>query len=191
MHFSSILVLAAPLAALAAALEAPIPGYRVEEMQWEVDVGHGQTESLNGTVEEVFARILEVNPEFQLAPAPAPAPGAAEARGLQPEKRGKLVCGGFPRGSVLYLNQGVNYLRGVPGRPGNGPGPGACGRVSCSYNSAIWWCNDNTFFKQLDSYDQIANSAKNTINKCAVPGMVSGQNFEDGKWNTIVRDGRC
>jgi len=33
--------------------------------------------------------------------------------------------------------------------PANGPGPGACGRVSCSWNSAIYWCNDVGFLSFL------------------------------------------
>lgn len=48
----------------------------------------------------------------------------------------------YDRASVYYIWQGIDYLESVPGTPGNGPGPGNCGRVSCSYSSAIYWCND-------------------------------------------------
>ena len=37
---------------------------------------------------------------------------------------------------------GLDHLYSAPGKAKDGPGPGECGRVSCSYNSAIWWCND-------------------------------------------------
>lgn len=40
------------------------------------------------------------------------------------------------------IRKGIDYLYKVNGRPKNGPGPGNCGRVSCSNNAAIWWCND-------------------------------------------------
>lgn len=66
-------------------------------------------------------------------------------RGLL-EKRDSVNCD--PRHGewiFTYLEpivEGISYLRGVPGSPSNGPGPGNCGRVSCSYESAIWWCND-------------------------------------------------
>jgi hypothetical protein len=40
------------------------------------------------------------------------------------------------------IAEGIAYLRGVSGQPSAGPGPGACARVSCSYASDIWWCND-------------------------------------------------
>jgi hypothetical protein len=51
----------------------------------------------------------------------------------------------------------VRYLRRVQGRPRNGPRPGNCGRVSCSYKSAIWWCNDVSNYLTnnlvLETYD--------------------------------------
>lgn len=43
------------------------------------------------------------------------------------------------------VKQGIEYLGTVAGTPTEGPGPGACGRVSCSYGAAIYWCNDVSF----------------------------------------------
>ncbi|KAK8094958.1 hypothetical protein PG997_001643 [Apiospora hydei] len=149
MHFSSILVLAAPLAALAATLEAPIPGYRIVPLEWEVEMAPGRTEALNGTIEEVYAQILRINPDFQLA-APAP---AAEARGLQPEKRNQVVCGAFSRASRRHIRKGIMYLHEVAGRPANGPGPRACGQDDVS--------------KELESFDKIAFSAMKILQGCA------------------------
>lgn len=65
--------------------------------------------------------------------------------------------------SGIRIKYGVEYLRKVKGTPGQGPGPvcpdtfpnqfqmnfcllirsqASCGRVSCSYHAAIFWCND-------------------------------------------------
>ncbi|KAI0408942.1 hypothetical protein F4802DRAFT_547065 [Xylaria palmicola] len=44
--------------------------------------------------------------------------------------------------SVFHIRQGVDHLRKIPGNCTNGPGPANCGRVSCSYRSGIWFCND-------------------------------------------------
>jgi hypothetical protein len=55
----------------------------------------------------------------------------------------KYTCRGrWPECHPNPIRRGIEYLRYVQGRPRNGPGPGNCGRVSCSYNAAIWWCND-------------------------------------------------
>lgn len=70
---------------------------------------------------------------MQLAAALAP-----EARGVQPEKCGRVDCGGWSVASVFYLNERVGYFRRISGRPYEGLGPGNCGRVSCSWNAAIW-----------------------------------------------------
>jgi len=50
--------------------------------------------------------------------------------------------GPWATASLQRIKEGIDYLRGVPGKPVLGPGPGTCKRVSCSYNSAIYWCND-------------------------------------------------
>lgn len=59
----------------------------------------------------------------------------------------------------------------------NGPGPNACGRIACSHDTAVFWCNDvstsigmkyfiflttmlhdqNYYTKGLDSYQVIAD----------------------------------
>jgi hypothetical protein len=36
----------------------------------------------------------------------------------------------------------IPYLRHVPGKPSNGPGPMNCGRISCSLDTGIFWCNN-------------------------------------------------
>lgn len=50
---------------------------------------------------------------------------------------GYLICNNRPSASRLAVIDGIYYLRDIPGRPGMPPGPGACGRVSCSDASAI------------------------------------------------------
>jgi hypothetical protein len=116
-------------------LEPPAPGYGVETLEWAVEVAPGQTELLNGTVEEVMSQASQINPRFKLKER------APVARSVI--KRGNKICDNFPDKAIWWaINDGADYLRNLPGQPTNGPGPGNCGRVSCSYNSAIWWCND-------------------------------------------------
>ena len=44
-----------------------------------------------------------------------------------------------------YIDDGIKHLYGVDGKPKNGKGPNNCGRVSCSWSAAIFWCNDVSF----------------------------------------------
>ncbi|KAK8009285.1 hypothetical protein PG991_011836 [Apiospora marii] len=157
--------------------EPPAPGYGVEILQWVVEVAPGQTETLCGTVEQVYDQALQVNPGFKLLHVPS----------HHPEKTPyKIICDLFPNAHETGIQDGINYLRGVPGRPQNGPGPGRCGRVSCSWDSAIWWCNDNKKSRTLDSFSAIANSAQAILDQCSDRGSdFSGQGFEPSNWNTL------
>ncbi|KAL2854258.1 hypothetical protein BJY01DRAFT_232004 [Aspergillus pseudoustus] len=106
--------------AQASTLKAPIPGYGFEDFTWEMETTPGgPTVLLNGTVQEIYAELLKINPSYD--------GDFAETLAAAITRR---------------IREGITYLRSVSGRPTNGPGPGNCGRVSCPYNSAIWWCND-------------------------------------------------
>ncbi|OAR03175.1 hypothetical protein LLEC1_04011 [Akanthomyces lecanii] len=165
-------------------LSAPASGYGVDVLQWDVEVSPGQVQVLNGTVEEVYSQVLQLNPDYALSTT------AQRRSELQP--RSRLVCGNYGLAHKNRILEGVRYLRTLNAAPRNGPGPANCGRVSCSYNSAIWWCNDNTTPKTLDGWDWIANSAQTIVDSCASgASQVSGQNYEDGNWNTIVCSDSC
>ncbi|KAF2680507.1 hypothetical protein K458DRAFT_407257 [Lentithecium fluviatile CBS 122367] len=196
MRFSIVSILAAASMSIAApapaATDAPAAGYGIEAFSWSIEVAPGQTEVLNGTIEEVVAQAVAINPEFSILSAASKRD--VEARDLT--KRYNLICGNFPAANKGRIQEGINYLKSLPSgeRPTNGPGPGNCGRVSCSYGAAIWWCNDNTFSYSPGHWDTIAWSAQYLIDNCASgSSVVSGQRFEnaDNKWNTIVRGNNC
>ncbi|KAL7908091.1 hypothetical protein GGI35DRAFT_486226 [Trichoderma velutinum] len=195
------------MANVATSLDAPIPGYGVEEFQWEVQAFvDGPKMNISGTIEQVYSKLLKLNPDwdehFMNATNVNNQPTDDEKRSLQ--ARFGPVCGngGQPWGAGIqdYIIRGIAYLRGVAGQPTNGPGPGNCGRVSCSYSSAIWWCNDNTQTFSLPSFSTIADCAQVLVNSCSyaldtgldppVPVIYTlGQNFNGYNWNCIVRDG--
>lgn len=102
-----------------------------------------QIEILNGTIQEAHREAKMINPAFSPA-LPSPAPVGARSPARPPlDRRSDVRCETFPTGSYSSLyRQTQEYLRNVPGRPSNGPGPGNCGRVSCDKGSGIWWCND-------------------------------------------------
>lgn len=119
----------------------PIPGYKIVDIAWEIEVSPGRIEILNGTVQEVVAQAIAINPDYKLRDVPPEPAPAFKPRGRLQGREVKF-CNNFGTAGVNDIIAGVDYLRGVSGQPSMGPGPGACGRVSCSYNSAIYWCND-------------------------------------------------
>ncbi|KAK3985574.1 hypothetical protein QBC44DRAFT_404269 [Cladorrhinum sp. PSN332] len=198
------------LATLALASDSPtqieegIPGYKTVPITWEVQPTlDGPPVLLNGTVREVHAQLLAINPDYdaQVAPVLAAAVTAVTTSDKRNSdnsplisKRDSITCGVWPSASRRRIEEGIRYLRfDVGGRPGNGPGPGNCGRVSCSYNAAIWWCNENRVPYQLQGFWQIGDGAQAVVNGCASgqASQVSGQRFHGGNWNVIVRGDSC
>lgn len=118
--------------------ESYIPGYGVETVSWDVQVPDGSTVVLNGTIQEVYTQLLDLHPNADLSPSTV----VSKRTNLKLSKRDSVTCGNWPLANKGYIQDGITYLRTVAGAPRNGPGPGNCGRVSCSNNAAIWWCND-------------------------------------------------
>ncbi|KAL6702812.1 hypothetical protein ACN47E_000898 [Coniothyrium glycines] len=194
MHSSKILALVACFAKLGMTLEAPVEGYEVVDLVWDVVTPGGESLTVTGSVQDVVAEITTIEPGFNVLENVAPVSVRRRtADDIFRRQNSDRRCGGpWPFCNAGRIQEGINYLRGVGGQPREGPGPGRCGRVSCSYNAAIWWCNDNNFEKVLYGFNAIANSAQYIKDGCTSgPNLVAGQNFERDGWNTIVREDRC
>ncbi|KAI0379511.1 hypothetical protein F5Y04DRAFT_282932 [Hypomontagnella monticulosa] len=85
----------------------------------------------------------------------------------------------------LRISQGIDYLRGKTGRCHMQAGPRVCSRISCSYQSAIWWCNDNDHDITIDCA-QWSDYAQDILNGCQDNGQVKGQEFARESWNILV-----
>ncbi|KAK1829440.1 hypothetical protein QBC39DRAFT_287346 [Podospora conica] len=174
MHFSTLLLALAPALATAVS-DAGIPGYTIVPMDFEIEVSPGKIAILNGTVQEVIAQAQAINPDFA----------------LQEVK----FCNNFGGAGVDYIREGTRYLKRLSGQANMRAGPRVCSRVSCSYDSAIYLCNDNNGAKSV-TWDGVANSAYHITEICPWGYMdgytwTSGQNFEKSLWNTLVKEERC
>lgn len=122
------------------------------------------------------------------------------------------TAGNGKKAVTTEISVGIEYLRGVPGQPlelHRG-----CGQVSCSWNSAIYWCNEEKDHGlRLKQYGDIADGAKAVIDKCAkgagvVGKAVTGWDFvipvggkaegegksfdpEGKSWSVVVVGGKC
>jgi hypothetical protein len=124
----------------ATTIQAP-GNYGYEPITWSITVFEDQEPyNLTGTVQEVHAQAVKLNPDFKLNNVSSLDP-SNDKRDLP--KPTTLMTYNFPKDPTAQCVpslDGAYYLNRVPGTPTNGPGPGNCGRVSCAYNSAIWWC---------------------------------------------------
>lgn len=122
--------------------------YGVWTPQWDFEVTPGGDHIvLNGTVEQVLEQLGESNPKlmasFNLFGEDGQIIKTRDETDPLPLKDFRPDCSsGLEYGRISAWEDGIKYLKGVPGKPVNGPGPGQCGRVSCSWRTAIIWCND-------------------------------------------------
>ncbi|KAM7198938.1 hypothetical protein V8F20_006005 [Naviculisporaceae sp. PSN 640] len=187
--------LTASLATLGLCLDAPLPGYTVSEITWQVDpFNNGTLYNITGTIEQVHDQIEKINPSYKaLVHTPNSGEQSLAAAGDWSARCGPGTLG-WERASRDPIYNGIYYLRHVGGQPTQGPGFGSCSRVSCSWQSAIWWCNDNDHQFTLPGFGTIADCAQVLYDECSIfqdrGEFVLGQNFHKDHWNCIVRRDR-
>lgn len=182
--------------------------------------------NLTGTIQEVHAQLLKINPDYDARFAPILAKRAADRALLEmanatsgAQHRPNLIdytrCGLFKQAaSANYIRDGIEYLRRIPaGVPSMGMG---CGKVSCSWGSAIYWCNavsawenlgimtlpaleltaccvlQNNHVKTLGGWHNIADGAQLILDVCqGINHVISGGRFHADGWATVVKGTRC
>ncbi|KAK4194376.1 hypothetical protein QBC40DRAFT_188319 [Triangularia verruculosa] len=150
--------------------------------------------SITGTIEQAVAKMEADYPgwnaTFMSQPADALSPPVS--RIWEPDHYNCNVEGDqdADQGAIW---EGIEYLRKLNDTAKNGPGPDNCGRVSCSWNSAIVWCNNNNFEKEL-RWNDIADASAYVILKCALDETVSvkgrGDYTKEG-WYVVLRSDWC
>lgn len=173
----------------------------ITDMVWQLEApGIIPKHQFTGTLEQVVGHIKKNFPAYEW-PSPTPTSHNSSTtvtakerdRAPDPTETAVVRCYGFGGADPSEIWQGIQYLRQVPGMPDNGPGPGSCQRVSCSWESGIWFCNDNPFEIVLSDYSRIADMAEGVWDSCrhgpvGGPYYVNGQNFDFVQgWNVIVR----
>ncbi|KAG6153525.1 hypothetical protein E4U24_006616 [Claviceps purpurea] len=186
--------------ALVSALVVSEPTTGVFVPSWDVAIEPGQDNKIvvNGTIQQVDSYMEAHYPGWsaKMANFPsshsAPAKRAPDWRKLKDFNCNRLLH----RGSTRAIVDGINYLRSISKdrHPRNGPGPRSCGRVSCSWDAVIVWCNDGDEPKTLDSFSDIAAGAQLIVKICALNGdvpLVSGQMWFVGNWSVIAGKWSC
>ncbi|KAI0196142.1 hypothetical protein EV127DRAFT_466492 [Xylaria flabelliformis] len=158
-----------------------------------IDKDSGQMSFTGLSLQQIHEQIREINPNFSWSRKIEP-----ESQDSWDEDRGNILCdmAWNPKfASVFHIRQGIAYLHKIHGNCTNGPGPGNCARVSCSYGSGIWFCNDNSHPTSVPC-STFGDRAWDIIEKCYAFGnfptdSVHGQAFDTAGWNVIVAGTDC
>ncbi|KAK4179556.1 hypothetical protein QBC36DRAFT_179820 [Triangularia setosa] len=179
-----------------------VSSYAIVPISWNLPVKaddpSGATVTVTGTIQEAIAQMEASYPgwnaTFQAHLPPPPTIGgfnSISAAALEDPESYICKVNQWKEAGQLSIVWGIEYLRGLTGSAKNGPGPGECGRVSCSWGSAIWWCNDNDTEKEVE-WSQIADGAVYISQKCSRDSQyVKGQAFYKDRWNVIIRGDDC
>ncbi|KAK3334313.1 hypothetical protein B0H65DRAFT_481493 [Neurospora tetraspora] len=131
-------------------------------------------------------------------PSPSDYNGATPDRG-QAKYNGPYTyhshyCGA-PRtwASVSAIHDGEGYLYGLGGTPRLGANK--CSRVSCSWNSAIFVCNDNNHDISLHSWGNVAEAAYFLTGACfkyfGGQTRIAGQVYFSERWTVFITVQKC
>ncbi|KAK4646121.1 hypothetical protein QC761_207555 [Podospora bellae-mahoneyi] len=165
----------APASPDQATVSIGLEGREIVPVQWNLPINindpNGKKVAVTGTIEEAVARMEAHFPgwnESFVAQLPAvQLPSRFGFRADDDPELGNVVstdCNIPGEAQSEYrIGQGVSYLRGLSGRASNNPGK--CGRVSCSYHTAIYWCNADTVDKEVE-WNAIADGAYDVCRNC-------------------------
>ncbi|KAK4664595.1 uncharacterized protein QC763_512170 [Podospora pseudopauciseta] len=184
------------------AAEPPVSSYSVVEVEWSLPVDpnkpNGAREFVTGTIEEAIAQMDAAHPGWSqtfTSNIQTVDPHALMARGSSPESQ-SVNChldSGKGAANCVDIRDGTRYLGSIDS-PAPNNSPHSCGRVSCAYNSAIWWCNDNDSVKET-TWKNMASSAWFLQDNCLYyerrTEKVSAQEFMKDEWNIYVTGDRC
>ncbi|KAL4972763.1 hypothetical protein BDW66DRAFT_154406 [Aspergillus desertorum] len=170
--------------------ELTTPGYEEGETSFKIVPYPGaDTIILNGTMQEVYTQVLKINPNYEKDWSFVNnSPPGLEPRSQTPPL---LNCSGnYGDADGDQIRAGIKYLRKFklpPGLKGE-----SCRVVSCSWNSAIRWCNDRPTLRILPSFDNIADGAQVILDWCQknwkdVGGVLD--HYDD--WRVFVDRGDC
>ncbi|QDS73108.1 hypothetical protein FKW77_000798 [Venturia effusa] len=186
---------------LASTLETSILGYDIVDTSWDLEVFPGQHMTPNGTIQEAVAQATHINPKFTTGNTTTTARDVSTLKKRRYHDwsgRPKCKVPDFPNwgwANWEAIHLGAQYLDNINdgSKPGAGPGPGECGRVSCEWSSAIYWCNDKTVDRKLNSWSDIADGTVRLLEFCAglQQDTVAGQQFSNEDWNVIVHMDQC
>ncbi|KAI7183849.1 hypothetical protein KC363_g8017 [Hortaea werneckii] len=154
--------------------------------------GGGDVE-VQGTIESVAAQLREINPDWHPGVVGKNTPSKTDSA-----KRAEIsppLCnddlGGQRYARTAILSNGADYLKGLSGvlrQP-----PRSCGRVSCSYDAGVTFCNDGNEAIPVAAAE-LGRRVDGIVGLCGDGGtrmFTKGQVFDTDNWNVIAARSDC
>ncbi|KAJ2973170.1 hypothetical protein NUW58_g9005 [Xylaria curta] len=169
-------------------------GFQVKPMTWTGLVERGGVEiSLDGTIEEVTQHIRAVKKDFTWASLRRDL-GVTDTPLRELDTKTNLICDVGGENSLGPLTPNVEASRDkiadMTGACVVEAGPRVCSMITCTYNAAVWLCNDNAT-PITPACDSLASYVSDIIEACGQDyyhghRLCRGQEFNSDNFNVIV-----
>ncbi|KAI1160439.1 hypothetical protein F5B18DRAFT_509785 [Nemania serpens] len=170
-------------------------GYSVGNIEWRGFEDFSEDHVFTGTIENVIDQMRQIKgahytPSFV---------SEAENRTLEDKHQyhtagQKIECGG-DFADADRIAQGIDYLTHLPDSSKCSNSAKTCGRISCSWNSGIWWCNEKETLSDAYKCNMFGSYARRVLDECAIYDMnprVSGKNTDDElNLNVVLAKASC
>ncbi|KAI0157469.1 hypothetical protein GGR57DRAFT_501085 [Xylariaceae sp. FL1272] len=181
------------------------PNHTLSTISWTLPIVEGGEEyTFNGTIEEVFAQVNDERAKQGLGPLDDPLSNSThiEEMGvgnlIQDRSLTRTECkvGLLGAAASEKIQSGIKYLGKLKTKCRNGAGPGNCGRISCSWNSAIYWCNDKSVDSENYDCSSFAPYAQAIFDECSYRvgldlDLVWGQAWDTDNFRVIIGLDHC
>ncbi|KAI0377357.1 hypothetical protein F5Y04DRAFT_284995 [Hypomontagnella monticulosa] len=175
----------------ASPLLSSVNSYAVVPLTWHgINQTDGSEVTIIGTIQGNLqhVRLLDESVKWTMPPV---------RRLIAPRSKNKnIVCwqGGNGLANNYFLQQGIDYLKGITDRPCTAsPGPKVCTRISCSDGAGIWLCNDTPVEIHYSCPD-LATYAEDIRAKCHTEGkeiLVRGKEYDTLNFHVDVGGDDC
>ncbi|KAI0159841.1 hypothetical protein GGR57DRAFT_500161 [Xylariaceae sp. FL1272] len=208
----AVLTLASAVAArsLPRLVDSVPEGYTIADITWTMPIVEGGPEhTFQGTAQQVFAQVNDKRKQLGLLvlddssldddieAASNETESALSARSdIESRSYTKSICkvAAPSEAGKRAILDGVKYLNKLKSRCAM-DGPKKCGRISCSYESAIWWCNDNHGVSEYPC-SEFGPLAQQVVDHCSYLPFHNewktwGQAFDSRNFNVVCGYAAC
>lgn len=207
LSFVALITLLSAQAARAAPsplIPRSIGDYKIVPMQWTGQVHPGGPNiTLEGDMQDIINQIKTMDPAFKF---PQPSEEEMKTFSMEPLASNTTLakrqyptytlCNRreFRDADIYYINHGEMYLYSLHGLCTLPAGAGQCSRVSCSYGSGIYYCNDADHPQYINCAEigWYSNAARHACGATASRGKFNAQRFRtDYQYSVLDAWGNC
>ncbi|KAI1191549.1 hypothetical protein F5B17DRAFT_284531 [Nemania serpens] len=205
MHFYFLLLLAAvgaaahplgdnPVDTLDARTDIP-RDYSVGDIQWRGFEDFPEDQVFTGTIENVIDQMRRIKGADYTPSFVAKAENQTLEDKHQYHTAGQRVVCGDNFADPSRIGQGIDFLRHLPDSATCTNAARSCGRISCSWKSGIFWCNQKSVFSDEYKCNMFGSYATRVVDECAIYDSnprVSGANIDDElNLSVVVGKAKC